>query len=74
MNSKFKALAITVGFGLWAVAVAFGLQYLSKLITPEQFLIGVAVIGISVCFYMIYSLVLTQIEFSNKLKDMVDRK
>ena len=74
MNSRLKAAAITAGLGLWCVVVAFGLQYLSKLITPEQFVVSLAVIGISSCFYMIYDLIHSQLEYSNKLKSMVDRK
>ncbi len=74
MNQKLKAGLITTGLAAWCVAVGFGLQFLSKYITPEQFSMGLAVAGITMCFYVIYSLVLTKIEFDDKLKSMVDKK
>lgn len=74
MNQKFKAGLITAGFAAWCVVVAVGLQFASKYVTVEQFLIGLSVVGISVCFYGIYSLVLTKLEFDAKITELVDRK
>ena len=74
MSNKLKAALITAGFGMWATAIAFGLQFASKYLTVEQFGIGLAVIGISACFYMIYSLIHTKLEFDAKITEMVDRK
>ena len=74
MNQKFKAALITAGFAAWCVIVAVGLQFASKYITVEQFIMGLAVVGISVCFYSIYGLILTKLEFDAKISDMVDRK
>jgi hypothetical protein len=56
------------------VVVAVGLQLASKYLTIEQFLLGLSVVGISVCFYGIYSLVLTKLEFDAKITELVDRK
>jgi hypothetical protein len=74
MNSKLKAGLITTGFAVWCVVVAVGLQFASKYITVEQFLIGLSVVGISVCFYGIYSLILSKLEFDAKITELVDRK
>lgn len=74
MNSKLKAALITAGFAMWAAAVAFGLQFASRYLTIQQFSIGLAVIGICACFYGIYSLILTKLEFDAKISEMVDRK
>lgn len=74
MNSKLKAGLITAGFAAWCVIVAAGLQLASKYITVEQMATGLAVVGISVCFYGIYSLILTKLEFDAKITEMVDRK
>jgi len=74
MNSKLKAGLITVALAAWCVVVAIGLQFASRYITVTQFSMGLAAIGISVCFYGIYSLVLSKLEFDNTLKRMVDQK
>jgi len=74
MNQKLKAVLITAGLAVWCVVVAVGLQLASKYLTIEQFLIGLSVVGISVCFYGIYSLVLTKLEFDAKITELVDRK
>jgi hypothetical protein len=74
MNSKLKAGLITAGFAVWCVAVAFGLKFASQYITSEQFSIGLVVVGIGVCFYGIYSLILTKLEFDDKISKLVDRK
>jgi exosortase/archaeosortase len=74
MNQKVKAGLITAGFAAWCVFVAVGLQFASKYITVEQFLTGLAVVGISVCFYGIYSLILSKLEFDAKITELVDRK
>lgn len=74
MNSKLKAALITAGFGMWAAAIAFGLKFASLYLTVEQLGVGLAVVGISFCFYGIYSLILTKLEFDAKISEMVDRK
>jgi hypothetical protein len=74
MNQKLKAVLITAGFAAWCVIVAFGLQFASQYVTVEQFSIGLIVVGISVCFYGIYSLILSYLEFGSKISEMVDRK
>ena len=74
MNQKLKAGLITAGFAVWCVALGFGLQFASKYITVEQMATGLAVVGISVCFYGIYSLILTKLEFDAKITELVDKK
>jgi intracellular septation protein A len=74
MNQKLKAGLITTGFATWCAAVAVGLQFASKYITVEQFSMGLAVVGISVCFFGIYSLILSKLEFDAKITELVDRK
>jgi hypothetical protein len=74
MNQKLKAVLITSVFAVWCVGIAVGLQFASKYITVEQFLMGLSVVGISVCFFGIYSLILSKLEFDAKITEMVDKK
>ena len=74
MNQKVKAGLITAGFAVWCVVLGFGLQFASKYVTAEQITMGLAGIGIALCFYTIYSLILTKLEFDAKFTDLVDRK
>lgn len=74
MNSRLKAGFFTAAFG--AVCVGFGLlgQYAAKFLTPEQFVMGLVVVGITVCFYTIYSVLLAKFQYDEHLKSMVDKK
>lgn len=74
MNQKLKAGLITAGFAVWCVALGFGLQFASKYITVAQMTMGLAGIGIALCFYTLYSLILTKLEFDAKITELVDRK
>lgn len=74
MNNKVKAVLITVAAAAWCGTVAIGLQTLSKFVTPEQISVGLIVVGLSLCFYTLYSLILTKLEFDDTISDMVDRK
>ena len=74
MNHKFKAALITVGLAAWGVVVAVGLQFASRYITVEQFTMGLIGVGIALCLYGFYNLVLTKLEFDAKITEMVDRK
>lgn len=74
MNSKLKAALITAAFGVWSVAIAFGLKFASQYITVEQFTMGLVAVGVGLCFYTLYSLILTKLEFDAKISELVDRK
>jgi hypothetical protein len=74
MNQKFKAALITSGLAVWCVIVAVGLQFASKYITVEQFTMGLIVTGVGLCFYTLYNLILTKLEFDAKITELVDRK
>lgn len=74
MNQKFKAGLITAGFAVWCVVVAFAVKFVSQYLTVEQFTMGLIAVGIGLCFYGIYSLVLTKLEFDAKITKLVDRK
>ena len=74
MNKKLKAALITAGMAAWCVIVAVGLQFASKYITIEQFTMGLIAVGVGLCFYTLYSLILTKLEFDAKISEMVDRK
>ena len=74
MNKKFKAALITAGLVVWCVIVAVGLKFSSQYVTVEQFSIGLVVVGISLCLYGFYSLILTKLEFDEKISELVDRK
>lgn len=74
MNSKFKAGIFTIAFGAVCIAIGLTIQYLAQFMTPEQFIIGLAVAGITACFYTIYSVLLAKFQYEEHLKNMVDRK
>ncbi len=74
MNSKLKAALITAGFAMWATAIAFGLKFASQYLTVEQVTMGLIAVGLSLCLYTLYSLILTKLEFDAKITEMVDRK
>jgi len=74
MNQKLRAGLQTSAIAAFCVAVALAFQYLSANMTPEQFVIGLAVMGITACFYTIYSVLLSRIEYQDHLRSMVDKK
>lgn len=74
MNSRLKAGFFTAVFGAFCVAVGLAMQYLAQFMTPAQFVIGLAVAGITACFYTIYSVLLAKFQYEEHLKSMVDRK
>lgn len=74
MNSKLKAVVYTAAFGVFCGIVGFTTYYLSQFMTPEQFATGLAVAGITACFYTIYSLLVSKFEYEDTLKRMVDKK
>lgn len=74
MNNKVKAVLITVAAAAWCGTVGIGLHVLSKFVTPEQISAGLIVLGLSLCFYTFYQLILTKLEFDDKISEMVDRK
>jgi hypothetical protein len=74
MNQKIKAGVFTAGFGAICIATGLGIQYVAQFMTPKQFIMGVAVAGITACFYTIYSVLLAKFQYEEHLKSMVDRK
>jgi hypothetical protein len=54
--------------------VGFGMQFLAQYITPSQFSLGLIAVGLALCFYTLYSLILTKLEFDAKITDLVDKK
>lgn len=74
MNKKLKAALITAGFALWSVIVAVGLKFASQYVTVEQLSIGLIAVGLGLCFFTLYSLILTKLEFDAKITELVDRK
>ena len=74
MNQKFKAGLITVGLAGWCVLVGVGIQFLSQYITPTQFSLALIAVGLGMCFYTLYSVILTKLEFDAKITEMVDKK
>lgn len=74
MNLKLKAALQTVAFGGVCVAIGLAVSSLSRFVTVEQFVMGVAVAGIAVCFYTMYSVLLARAQYEAQLKSMVDKK
>lgn len=74
MNSKLKAGLITVAFSGLCVAMGLVGSYVTRFLTPEQFVMGLAVAGITACLYTIYSVLLAKFQYEEHLKSMVDRK
>lgn len=74
MNSKLKAGLFTAGFGAICVAFGLGIQYMAQSMTSEQFVVGLAVMGITACLYTIYSVLLSHFQYKDHLKSLVDKK
>ena len=63
-----------MAFGVVCLAVGLTVQYVAQFMTPEQFMTGVAVAGITACIYMIYSVLLAHFEYKDHFKSQVDKK
>lgn len=74
MNSRLKAGVFTMAFGALCVGIGLTVSYVSKFLTPEQFVIGLAVMGITACFYTMYSVLLAKFQYEEHLRNMVDKK
>lgn len=74
MNSKLKAGLYTLGFGVFTLVVGISLQQAAQHLTQAQVLTGLAVAGITACFYTIYSILCAKFEYEETLKRMVDKK
>jgi hypothetical protein len=74
MTSKFKAGLFTVAFGGMCVAMGLVGSYVAQFLTPEQFVMGLMVMGITACLYAIYSLLLAKFQYEEHLKSMVNKK
>jgi len=74
MNSKLKAGLVTVVFGGMCAAMGLAGSYVARFLTPEQFVMGLMVIGVTACLYTIYSVLLAKFQYEEHLKSMVDRK
>jgi len=74
MNQKLKAAGIVAGMLAVCVIVALGLQLVATYITPGMIPFILTAIGLGICIYVMYSLVLFQIQYRDKLKSMVDQK
>ena len=74
MSSRLKAGFFTAIFVAICMAVGLAVQYLAQFMTPVQFAMGLAAVGITFCFYTIYSVLLAKFQYEEHLKSMVDRK
>jgi O-antigen/teichoic acid export membrane protein len=74
MNSKLKAGLITVAFSGMCVVMGLVGSYVARFLTPEQFVMGLMVLGVTACLYTIYSVLLAKFQYEEHLKSMVDRK
>ena len=74
MNQKLRAISrvsgmlAAISIGVLLVKLAF--TYISAEAAPYVIAVGL----LAVCFYFLYSISLAQIQYEDKLKDMVDRK
>ena len=74
MNQKLRAVGVVAGM----LAISLSAVVLVKLaftyITPEAAPFVIGAIGVGICLYVLYRIALAQIQYEDKLKDMVDQK
>lgn len=74
MSSKLKAILITAGLLCSAVVLTLGFRLVFAYITPEMVPFILTGIGLVICTWVMYSMILSIIEDREQLKAMVDRK
>lgn len=74
MNQKLRAAGITAGMMAICVIVGLGLKLVFTYITPDMVPFILTAVGLSICVYVMYSVILMQIQYRDQLKEMVDRK
>ena len=74
MNIKVKAALITLGIATGCVITSLVFNYLVRLLTPEMIPMILMGLGISFCFFAMYQVLVSELEYKEHLKRMVDRK
>ena len=74
MNQRLRAAFLTAGLLCSAVILTLGFRLVFTYITPEMVPFILTGIGMAICIYVMYSMILTIIQDKDRLKDMVDRK
>ena len=74
MNQRLKAAFITVGLLCSTVILTLGFRLVFTYITPEMAPFILVGIGLIICTYVMYSMILTIIQDRDRFDDMVDRK
>jgi hypothetical protein len=74
MNQKLKAMGVVAGMLGISVSAILLVKLAFTYITPEAAPFVVGAILISACLYVLYRIALAQIQYEDKLKDLVDRK
>lgn len=74
MNLKVKAGVQTLAFFVGMLAISYGGTLFGQLLTNAQ--VGVLLISIAMAFlcYVIYSVILGQLEYNEKVKELTDKE
>ena len=74
MNQRLRAVGVVAGMMGISVSAILAIKLAFTYITPEMTPFVVGGILISACLYVLYRIALAQIQYEDRLKDMVDRK
>jgi hypothetical protein len=74
MNQRLRAAFLTAGLLCSVVILTLGFRLVFTYITPEMVPFILTGIGMAICIYVMYRMILTIIQDKDRLKDMVDRK
>jgi hypothetical protein len=74
MNIKAKAALITLSIATGCAVTSLVFNYLVRLLTPDMIPIILMGLGISFCFFAMYQVLVSELEYKEHLKRMVDRK
>ena len=74
MTVKQKAILQTAGILAVILASSVSISLVLNMLTPAQIINGFAILSIALLVYSMYGVVLSRLEYDEKLKELVDRK
>jgi len=74
MNIRQRAILQTAGIIAVIVGGSVGISLILKMLTPEQITMGFGIFSIALLIYSMYGVVLSRLEYDEKLKEIVDKQ
>jgi hypothetical protein len=70
MNMKLKAASIVAGMVAVSFFAAAGCKWITETFTTEQIVQGIGMLSIAALLYMMYTLILTRLEYDSKVEEL----